>query len=73
MIEYKLKTDYDLRTNNCTTISIAAIEAMEAQTQTTLPGIEKIHGENDPRDLFKEVDRIFPKSNVINYDQKPQP
>lgn len=56
--EYKLARDYALQDNNCTTICLGAMGNAQSKTKEKFPGYAGFKGENDPRDLFKDVGKV---------------
>jgi len=49
--EYKLQQNYDLRSNNCTTLCLNAMGTAQGTTGQKFPGYEGFKNEIDPRKL----------------------
>lgn len=54
-MEFQLEQDYDLRSNNCTTICVDAIQSVEGLEEEG----EALEGHYDPRALFELLERLF--------------
>jgi RHS repeat-associated protein len=56
---FKLSQDYNLLSNNCTTICLGALDQAEEKTGFSLQGLEKVEGENDPRELYDYLKHLL--------------
>jgi len=57
--EYRLGEDYSLLGLNCTTICLRSLDQAEDDTGQALEGFDEIRGQNDPNDVFDEMEAVF--------------
>jgi RHS repeat-associated protein len=68
--EYKLKEDYHLVDNNCTTICLDAMGAAKSKTGETFPGYDKFKDEYDPRALYEDAGKEREKAEAQKENKK---
>jgi hypothetical protein len=65
---YVLQRDYNLFDHNCTTICMDALEYAEQEVGVGFRGLGSMKDENNPLDLYDDLERIFGKGYVISND-----
>ena len=63
--EYQLSEDYDLTSNNCTTMCLRALGDAQAKGEGNFPGVDQLKDEYDPRQLYKDVSGV--KGSGVTY------